>query len=97
MQNVYYRPKEKQALADQKKSQFHQPEGDHITLLEVYKAWQRNRMSNAWCYENFLQARTLRRAQDVRKQLITHLDRSRGGRRDGGRSVSRSPSGRFLG
>jgi ATP-dependent RNA helicase DHX8/PRP22 len=75
VQNVFYRPKDKQALADQKKSHFHQPEGDHITLLEVYKAWQRNRLSNAWCYEMFLQARTLRRAQDVRKQLITNLDR----------------------
>jgi len=75
VQNVFYRPKDKQSLADQKKNQFTQPEGDHITLLEVYKAWQRNRMSNAWCYENFLQARTLRRCQDVRKQLITHLDR----------------------
>merc|ERR1719316_159238 len=25
VQNVYYRPKDKQAMADQKKSQFHQP------------------------------------------------------------------------
>ena len=31
--NPFYRPKEKQAQADLKKSQFHQEEGDHITLL----------------------------------------------------------------
>jgi len=75
VQNVFYRPRDKQAMADQKKAQFHQPEGDHITLLEVYKAWARNRFSNAWCYENYVQSRALRRAQDVRKQLIMILDR----------------------
>lgn len=57
VQNVFYRPKDKQALADQKKGKFHQPEGDHITYLEVYKAWARNRFSNPWCYENFIQVR----------------------------------------
>ncbi|CAJ1438521.1 unnamed protein product [Effrenium voratum] len=75
VQNVFYRPKDKQALADQKKSKFHQPEGDHCTLLEVYKTWAYNRFSNPWCYENFIQARALRRSQDVRRQLITLMDR----------------------
>ncbi|CEM31064.1 unnamed protein product [Vitrella brassicaformis CCMP3155] len=75
VQNVFYRPRDKQAVADQKKSKFHQPEGDHLTLLEVYKSWQANRFSNPWCYENFIQARALRKAQDVRKQLITIMDR----------------------
>jgi len=37
VQNVFYRPKEKQALADSKKARFFQPEGDHLTLLAVYK------------------------------------------------------------
>merc|ERR1719284_1070734 len=75
VQNVFYRPKEKQAIADQKKARFHQPEGDHCTLLEVYKTWAHNRFSNPWCYENFIQARALRRSQDVRKQMITLMDR----------------------
>uniref|UniRef100_A0A7S1RRR5 RNA helicase n=1 Tax=Alexandrium catenella TaxID=2925 RepID=A0A7S1RRR5_ALECA len=75
VQNVFYRPKDKQAMSDQKKARFHQPEGDHCTLLEVYKSWAHNRFSNPWCYENFIQARALRRSQDVRKQLITLMDR----------------------
>jgi len=75
VQNVFYRPKDKQAMADQKKARFHQPEGDHCTLLEVYKGWAHNRFSNPWCYENFIQARALRRSQDVRKQLISLMDR----------------------
>ncbi len=35
VQNVFYRPKEKAAIADQKKAKFHQAEGDHMTLLQV--------------------------------------------------------------
>lgn len=75
VQNVFYRPKEKQAQADQKKARFFQPEGDHLTLLAVYQAWKASKFSNAWCFENFLQARSMRRAQDVRKQLLAIMDR----------------------
>lgn len=49
--------------------QFDRPEGDHITLLCVYNAWIDNGMSSYWCKENFLHQRTLKRAQDVRKQM----------------------------
>lgn len=75
VQNVFYRPKDKQALADQKKAKFNQIEGDHLTLLAVYNSWKNNKFSNAWCYENFVQVRTLKRAQDVRKQLLGIMDR----------------------
>ena len=54
-------PQDKQAIADQRKAKFHQPEGDHLTLLAVYNAWRNNKFSNPWCYENFVQARSLRR------------------------------------
>jgi ATP-dependent RNA helicase DHX8/PRP22 len=73
--SIFYRPKEKQGAADQKKAKFHQPEGDHLTVLAVYEAWKRSRFSNPWCYENFIQSRSLKHAQDVRKQLITIMDR----------------------
>ncbi|GFQ88191.1 ATP-dependent RNA helicase DHX8 [Trichonephila clavata] len=75
VQNVFYRPKDKQALADQKKAKFNQPEGDHLTLLAVFNSWKNNKFSNAWCYENFVQVRTLKHAQDVRKQLLGIMDR----------------------
>ena len=51
------RPKEKQAQADQKKAKFHQPEGDHLTLLAVYEGWKNSKFSNPWCYEAFVQVR----------------------------------------
>ena len=61
--------------ADQKKAKFFQAEGDHLTLLAVYEAWKSSNFSKPWCYENFVQDRSLRRAQDVRKQLLTIMDR----------------------
>ncbi|TFK56865.1 P-loop containing nucleoside triphosphate hydrolase protein [Heliocybe sulcata] len=75
VQSVFYRPKDKQGQADSKKAKFHQPEGDHLTLLTVYNGWKASNFSNPWCYENFIQARSMRRAQDVRKQLLGIMDR----------------------
>ncbi|KAH7923231.1 P-loop containing nucleoside triphosphate hydrolase protein [Leucogyrophana mollusca] len=75
VQTVFYRPKEKQGQADSKKAKFHQPEGDHLTLLTVYNGWKAANFSNPWCYENFIQARSMRRAQDIRKQLVGIMDR----------------------
>ena len=73
-QNIFYRPREKQAAADAKKARFAQAEGDHVTLLAVYEGWKASNFAKAWCYENFVQERSLKRAQ-VR----------RGGREGGGR------------
>jgi ATP-dependent RNA helicase DHX8/PRP22 len=75
VQNVYYRPKEKQGIADTKKAKFHQPEGDHITLLTVYNGWKNSNYSKHWCFENFIQARSMKRAQDIRNQLLGIMDR----------------------
>ncbi|KAF8385626.1 mog-5 [Pristionchus pacificus] len=75
VQNVFYRPKEKAEQADQKKAKFHQPEGDHLTLLAVYNSWKAHHFSQPWCFENFIQVRTLKRSQDIRKQLLSIMDR----------------------
>ena len=44
--SIFYRPKEKQAQADAKKAKFHQPEGDHLTLLTVYNGWKASKFSS---------------------------------------------------
>lgn len=75
--NVFYRPRDKQALADQRRAKFQQPEGDHLTLLAVYEGWKQAKFSNSWSYENFLHARSMKRAQDIRNQLIGIMDRYR--------------------
>ena len=75
VQTAFYRPKEKQQQADQKKAKFHDPNGDHLTLLNVYNGWKQSKFSNPWCFENFIQARNMRRAQDVRQQLVSVMER----------------------
>ncbi|EJT72221.1 hypothetical protein GGTG_09087 [Gaeumannomyces tritici R3-111a-1] len=73
--NVFYRPKEKQQQADAKKAKFHDPNGDHLTLLNVYNAWKQSRFSKPWCQENFIQFRAMTRARDVRNQIEKIMQR----------------------
>ena len=75
VENIFYRPREKQSQADQKKARFLQPEGDHLTLLTVYHSWKRSHFSKAWCFENFIQATSIQRAQEVRQQLMGIMNR----------------------
>jgi len=77
VQTVFHRPKEKQQQADQKKARFHDPAGDHLTLLNVYNGWKGVGKSDPWCFENFIQPRSMKRAEDVRKQLVQILERHR--------------------
>ena len=41
----------------------------------MYQAWAASKFSPAWCFENYVQARAMKRAQDVRKQLLGIMDR----------------------
>ena len=67
--SVFYRPRDKQSLAQQRKARFHHSSGDHMTLLNVYRSWELNKCSKTWCQDNFIQAKTMFRAKDVRHQL----------------------------
>ncbi|OCT66226.1 pre-mRNA-splicing factor ATP-dependent RNA helicase DHX16 [Xenopus laevis] len=66
---IFYRPKDKLVHADTARANFTVPGGDHMVLLNVYTQWVESGHSLQWCYENFIQARSLRRARDVREQL----------------------------
>ena len=74
-ENVYIRPKGKQAQADQKHAVLFASEGDHITLLSIYNAWERNGRSKRWCDDYFIQERSMKRAADVRQQLTRIMTR----------------------
>ncbi|SBT32947.1 pre-mRNA-splicing factor ATP-dependent RNA helicase PRP22, putative (PRP22) [Plasmodium ovale wallikeri] len=75
VQNIFYRPQNKILLADKKKNKFIMPQGDLITYLNIYNKWKENQYSNYWCHENFIHSRSLKRAQDVRKQLLSIFDK----------------------
>ena len=37
--------------------------------LRVYKQWADADMSTQWCFENFIQVRSMRKARDIREQI----------------------------
>ncbi|KAM5263648.1 pre-mRNA-splicing factor ATP-dependent RNA helicase DHX16 isoform 1-T1 [Ctenodactylus gundi] len=73
--SIFYRPKDKVVHADNARVNFFLPGGDHLVLLNVYTQWAESGYSSQWCYENFVQCRSMRRARDVREQLEGLLER----------------------
>jgi pre-mRNA-splicing factor ATP-dependent RNA helicase DHX16 len=68
--SVFFRPKEKAVHADTARLNFARGGGgDHISLLRCYSDWASTDYSNTWCFENFVQVRSIRRARDIREQL----------------------------
>ncbi|KAK6803917.1 hypothetical protein RDI58_001701 [Solanum bulbocastanum] len=60
---------EAQKAADEAKNRFGHIDGDHLTLLNVYHAYKQNQEDPQWCYENFINQRALKSADNVRQQL----------------------------
>lgn len=73
--NVFYRPRKKQTLADEKKKSFEHAVGDHLRTLNVYKKWEINHYSSEWCKTNFLNEKKLNEAYDVREHLLSIMDK----------------------
>ncbi|XP_072485133.1 putative pre-mRNA-splicing factor ATP-dependent RNA helicase DHX32 isoform X1 [Notamacropus eugenii] len=46
------------------------PEGDHLTLLNMYKAYQETDCVEKWCAERFLSSSALRTADSIREELL---------------------------
>ena len=73
--SIFYRPKDKIVHADNARKNFFRFGGDHLTLLNVYDCWVETGYSTQWCFENFIQHRSMRRARDVRDQLEGLMER----------------------
>jgi hypothetical protein len=41
--------------------------GDHLALMAVYNAWAESGFGTQFCYENFVQLRSMKRARDIRR------------------------------
>lgn len=68
--NVFYRPRERQDESDAAREKFFVPESDHLTYLHVYSQWRANGYSDAWCTRHFLHPKSLRRAKEIRQQIL---------------------------
>ena len=70
--NLYYIPKKlDKEVVKKRHEQFVDKQGDHLTLLNVYKQWAgTGGYSNQWCQDYFIQYKTMKRVRDIYKQLI---------------------------
>lgn len=74
--SIFYRPKDKKIQADTAQMNFHTGNvGDHIALLKIYSSWKETNYATQWCYENYIQVRSMKRARDIRDQLEGLLER----------------------
>jgi pre-mRNA-splicing factor ATP-dependent RNA helicase DHX15/PRP43 len=73
----FVRPKELQNASDSAKNKFSHINGDHLSLLNVYHAFIQNSQDPNWCYENFINSRSLKAALNVRQQLERIMDRNK--------------------
>ncbi|OAY64295.1 ATP-dependent RNA helicase DHX8, partial [Ananas comosus] len=79
----------KALIANAAKKRFSSPEGDHIALVNVYRASAEcleksknakmkekavEKALNKWCRENFINYRALRHARDVHSQIKGHVE-----------------------
>jgi pre-mRNA-splicing factor ATP-dependent RNA helicase DHX15/PRP43 len=74
--NVFLRPAKQRKEADEAKDRFAHEDGDHITLLNVYNAYKENEEDNDWCWNNYLNSRSLKSADNVRVQLARIMEKS---------------------
>ncbi|KAI5999044.1 P-loop containing nucleoside triphosphate hydrolase protein [Pisolithus albus] len=73
--NVWLRPNNLRKEADAAKALFTVPDGDHLTLLNVYNNYIQNPHDKSWAWTNYLSARALAQAENVREQLKRTMER----------------------
>ncbi|KAK1387312.1 hypothetical protein POM88_015490 [Heracleum sosnowskyi] len=69
--SVFFKPKDRVEESDAAREKFFVPESDHLTLLNVYKQWKSNSYSGDWCNDHYLHSKGLKKAREVRSQLIS--------------------------
>jgi len=73
---IFFRPKERQIQADSAHKNFEgTQESDHIVLMTIFNEWENTKFSSQFCYENFIQIRTMKNARDIREQLVELMER----------------------
>jgi pre-mRNA-splicing factor ATP-dependent RNA helicase DHX15/PRP43 len=76
---VFMRPRDKQREADEAKGRFSHMDGDHLSLLNAFHAYKQYETSGdggqSFCFESFLNHRSLKQADSVRHQLVRIMDR----------------------
>merc|ERR1719272_1127041 len=76
---IFVRPKENAREADDCKAKFAHLDGDHLTLLNVFHAYKQytseGQEPGSFCYDNYVNARSMKSAENVREQLKRTMER----------------------
>ncbi|GAQ81335.1 ATP-dependent RNA helicase DHX8/PRP22 [Klebsormidium nitens] len=64
--------------------------GDHVMLLQLYRRWEKAGRDPDWCRQKGLQARSLKFAADVRRQLAAAVSKEADVRNGSGREPDRN-------
>ncbi|XP_011299037.1 putative ATP-dependent RNA helicase DHX33 isoform X2 [Fopius arisanus] len=75
-ESVFTEPPAKREQAHAARARFASMEGDHVTLLNVYRGYMGASQKKPWCHDNFLHPRNLEYATEVRKQLAGLAERA---------------------
>ena len=69
--NVFYKDKDDVKISNKLKEKFIiSGTGDHFTLLEVYNQWKDSDYSGLFCKEHYIHSKSLRKARNIKEQLI---------------------------
>lgn len=88
VESIFYAPREKLEEARTAMKCFSSADGDHITLINVFRAADEflekrksgqskekdNKLLKKWCKENFINSRSLRHARDIHRQIQGHVE-----------------------
>ncbi|XP_027913918.1 pre-mRNA-splicing factor ATP-dependent RNA helicase DEAH10 [Vigna unguiculata] len=88
VESIFYSPRDKLEEARTATKCFSSPEGDHITLINVYRASndflekrsmemgiaKTEKVFRKWCKDNYINSRSLRHARDIHKQIKGHVE-----------------------
>ncbi|OJD37919.1 pre-mrna-splicing factor atp-dependent rna helicase prp43 [Diplodia corticola] len=75
---IFVRPASARKRADEMKDLFAHPDGDQLTMLNVYHAFKSTEAQanpKQWCHDHFLSYRALQQADNVRLQLRRIMER----------------------
>ncbi|PCH34704.1 nucleoside triphosphate hydrolase protein [Wolfiporia cocos MD-104 SS10] len=73
--NIWLRPPYRRREADEAHALLSVPDGDHLTLLNVYNNYKQNLGDRNWAWNNYLSQRALAQADNVRSQLQRNMER----------------------
>ncbi|GJD06313.1 Pre-mRNA-splicing factor ATP-dependent RNA helicase PRP16 [Galdieria sulphuraria] len=68
--SIFIRPPGREEEADAVREKFLVPESDHLTLLHIFQRYRSNGCRAEWCNKHFLNSKGMRKAAEVRSQLV---------------------------